>query len=80
MELFRVIVMSGFIIGKKVNVHIHVGIPFMGVINGGYHFNVMYINFDTETRKVVGTAIEGPIPVCQKLFENTLDCQFKDEE
>jgi hypothetical protein len=52
----------------------------MGVINGGYHFNVMYINFDTETRKVVGTAIEGPIPVCQKLFENTLDCQFKDEE
>ena len=52
----------------------------MGVINGGYHFNILYLNFDPETKEVVSNAIEGPVPVCEKLFSNTHDCSYKNPE
>lgn len=35
--------------------HWHKNIPFMGSIDGGYYFNVMYFYFDTVERKVVKT-------------------------
>ena len=38
------------------------GIPYMGVINGDYYFNVMYLTF--KDKKIVSKLIEGPIPVC----------------
>ena len=39
------------------------GIPFMGVINGGYYANFMYLKFD-RNKKIIDTSIEGPVPVC----------------
>lgn len=52
----------------------------MGVINGGTYFNVLYLNFDKKTKKVVRSFIEGPVPACEKVFSKTLDCSFKNEE
>lgn len=42
------------------------GIPIMGNINGGFYFNVMYLTFNNK--KVIDSKIEGPIPVCEKVF------------
>lgn len=39
----------------------------MGNINGGFYFNAMYLTFD-ENKQVVDAKIEGPIPVCEKIF------------
>lgn len=47
----------------------------MGNINGGYYFNIMYLTFD-EDFKVVDSKIEGPVPVCEKIFQNTGKCNF----
>lgn len=51
-------------------------IPVIGAINGGYYFNAMYLKFNKKTRKIVDTTIEGPIPVCQKIFTNTGRCNY----
>lgn len=48
----------------------------MGAIDGGYYFNVMYFYFDTLSKKVIHTEIEGPIPVCEKIFSNSKTCDF----
>lgn len=37
-------------------------VPVMGVINGGYYFNVLYLHF--FDKKLVEAVIEGPVPVC----------------
>ena len=46
----------------------------MGAINGGYYFNVLYLTFHNS--KVVNKVIEGPIPVCEKVFERTRRCDY----
>ena len=51
------------------------GIPYMGNINGGYYFNVMYLTFD-ERKKLKESKIEGPIPVCEKIFSNIGRCNY----
>ncbi len=48
----------------------------MGTINGGYYFNVLYLTFDYETKKIVEREIEGPIPVCEKIFKNQKNCNY----
>lgn len=53
----------------------------MGNINGGFYFNVMYLTFNNK--EVIDAKIEGPIPVCEKIFENTGRCDYvspKDDE
>ena len=45
----------------------------MGNINGGYYFNVLYLTFNSN-KHIVEKKIEGPIPVCEKVFENTGKC------
>jgi hypothetical protein len=39
---------------------------------GGKYFNILYMEF--EGRRLADTRIEGPIPVCEKIFQNTLQC------
>ena len=51
----------------------------MGVINGGTYFNVMYLTFDGKTKKIIKTVIEGPVPVCEKVFSKSLDCSYKND-
>ena len=59
----------------------------MGSINGGYYFNVMYLTFSGKkklrseiglqsTRKIEDIKIEGPIPVCEKIFKNLNRCNY----
>jgi hypothetical protein len=43
--------------------HFKNGIPYMGSINGGYYFNIMYLTFDSN-KQILNKTIEGPIPVC----------------
>jgi 5'-nucleotidase len=52
------------------------GVP---VIQGGAfgrYFNVIYLNYDLESRKLLPelTRIEGPVPVCPEVFKNQGDC------
>ena len=51
-------------------------IPIVGSINGGYYFNVIYLTYNKKTKKIVDTSIEGPIPVCDKVFTNTKRCGY----
>lgn len=51
----------------------------MGNINGGFYFNVLYLTFN-DRKEVVGSRIEGPIPVCEKVFENLGRCNYVPEE
>lgn len=50
----------------------------IGNINGGYYFNVMYLTFASKT--LVDSKIEGPIPVCEKVFQNTKKCNYMDPD
>lgn len=47
--------------------------PYLGTINGGYYFNVLYLKY-AKTRLIERT-IEGPIPVCEKVFANLGTCE-----
>ena len=60
------------------------GIPTIQSTNGGFYFNVIYFTFNKK-KEIVNTRIEGPIPVCEKIFENIKKCsalknQFVDLE
>lgn len=72
---------SGVVQGHRHTVsHVFIkGIPVIGNINGGYYFNVMYLTFN-DKRVVVDSKIEGPIPVCERIFQNTGRCQYMDED
>ena len=53
----------------------------MGSINGGTYFNVMYMNFTKNAREKWvldknNIMIEGPIPVCEKIFAKIGRCGF----
>lgn len=53
-------------------------IPIIQSINGGFYSHVMYLTFDKATKKIIRekTEIEGPLPTCEKVFENTRRCDF----
>lgn len=51
----------------------------MGVINGGYYLHVMYLTFNDDFQ-IVNKTIEGPIPVCERIFQNTGRCNYLTEE
>jgi hypothetical protein len=53
-------------------------IPVIGNINGGYYFNVIYLTFNAN-RQIVDSSIEGPIPVCERVFQNTGKCNYIDK-
>lgn len=51
-------------------------IPVVQNINGGYYTNVLYLTFSLPDKKVITSQIEGPIPVCSKIFSNTSRCDY----
>lgn len=53
-------------------------IPYVGTINGGFYFNVLYLKF--LKNKIVEKTIEGPIPVCAKVFANLGNCAYIPKE
>jgi 2',3'-cyclic-nucleotide 2'-phosphodiesterase (5'-nucleotidase family) len=56
------------------------GYPVISNIDQGKYFNLMYLYFnkigDKYTFLKDKTIIEGPIPVCGKILENTLKCEI----
>jgi 5'-nucleotidase len=54
----------------------HDGVPIIGNINGGFYFNAIYLTWNKLTKKIVDTSIEGPIPVCEKIFSKIKRCPY----
>ncbi len=56
------------------------GVPIIGAINGGFYFNTIRLRFSLEGKKAYildeDLLIEGPIPVCERIFEGTSKCEY----
>lgn len=52
------------------------GVPVLQAGAFGYYLNVLYLTYDFKNKKVLSnqTRIEGPIPVCTRVFANQNDC------
>jgi 5'-nucleotidase len=52
------------------------GVPVVQGMFGGRYFNIIYLTYDWKQGKLVAdrTRIEGPIPVCPRVFQNQGDC------
>ena len=54
------------------------GIPIMSSPSYGKYFNIMYLPFKKESSKYIlnnsKIKIEGPIPICEKIFNDTQKC------
>ena len=60
-------------------------IPVISNLNEGVNFNLMYLNFKKDENGKYKflpseTLIEGPIPICEKIFSNTLRCDIMNKE
>ena len=54
-------------------------VPVISPINNGLYANVMYLAFDRKNNyKLVPNEvrIEGPLPICEKIFKKDYKCQF----
>ena len=54
------------------------GIPVMSNDRNGKYAQIVYLPFDRKTKKLLKDKItmEGPLPVCEKLFKNGTLCDF----
>ena len=55
------------------------GVPVISPINNGLYANIMYLAFDRKNNyKLVPNEvrIEGPLPICEKIFQKDYKCQF----
>ncbi len=52
------------------------GVPVIQAGASGQHYNLLYLTYDWKQKKLLTaqTRIEGPVPVCEKVFENQGDC------
>ena len=52
------------------------GVPVVQGGSMGRYFNLIYLTYDKRSGKILNdrTRIEGPIPVCEKVFSNQGDC------
>ena len=85
MQLLRALpagTIDGVVSGHRHNLvhHYFDGIPFIGSTMGSYYFNVLYLTFNSTSKKLISTEIEGPIPVCEKIFSKVKDCEYHNEE
>jgi hypothetical protein len=53
-------------------------VPVVGTIDRGLYFNILHLKFYKD--KLYDQTIEGPIPVCEKIFENTKTCKYLSPE
>ena len=46
----------------------------------GIYYNLLFLKFDRKAKKVVPaeTVIQGPVPICEKVFENQQNCNGKE--
>ncbi len=52
------------------------GVPVIQAGTRNLYFNLIYLTVDTHSKKFLRewTRIEGPVPICPKVFENQHDC------
>jgi len=52
------------------------GIPVIQAGASGRYLNLIYLTYDDKTHRVLSerTRIEGPVPICPKVFDNQGDC------
>ncbi len=50
------------------------GIPIIVSEKFGYYLNALHLDYDPSLRKVVNAQIEGPIPICSKVFSKRMIC------
>ena len=75
------------IIGAHVHDVVHhwiSGIPVIESSGAGY-FNIMYLPFKINNNGTVtlqnnDIEIEGPVPVCEKIWEDTKNCKFREDK
>jgi len=69
------------IVSNKYDLEIHhweKGIPIVSSPSNGKYFNIMYLPFKKKNRKYIlikkEIKIEGPLPICEKIFKDTKIC------
>ncbi|NDD92495.1 hypothetical protein EBZ37_10460 [bacterium] len=52
------------------------GIPVVQAGASGQYFNLIYLTWSWKEKRLIASnlAIEGPVPICEKVFENQGDC------
>jgi 5'-nucleotidase len=52
------------------------GVPVIQALFGGRYLNLIHLNYDLEQQKLITdrTRIEGPVPVCPRVFQHQSDC------
>lgn len=52
------------------------GVPVIEAGANGLYYNLLYLTYDWRQQKLLHseTTIEGPVPVCERVFENQGDC------
>ena len=61
---------------NALNHHFYNGIPIISANKNGENMNIVYLSFDKRTLQFIPseTSIEGPVPICDKVFSNTNTC------
>ena len=70
------VVISGAGSSNALNHHFFNGIPIVSSNKNGENMNIVYLSFDKNTLQFIPseTSIEGPVPICDKVFSNTNKC------
>ena len=61
-------------------------VPVISSVDKGYYANVLYLHFKWNSKNKTyevnpsNTKIEGPIPICEKVFNTTKKCEFINPE
>ena len=45
------------------------GVPVVVGKDYAEYFNLIYLTYDKTNKKVVNNSVEGPVPVCNKIFD-----------
>lgn len=56
--------------------HYHKGVPVVCSKNAGTYFNILYLKFEKYSHKLRDTFIDGPVPVCERKFQHTGNCDY----
>ena len=53
-------------------IRIHTWIGDLPVVVGkayALYFNLLYVTYDKTNKKIMNISVEGPVPVCSKIFD-----------
>ena len=59
---------------------IHTWINGMPVVVGkdyAEYFNLIYVTYDKINNKIMNSSVEGPVPVCTKIFDKSRICNIE---